>query len=82
MHILVIAAILAGLIGFAFGERTARAFVAGLLTVGAVFVLLIVGIAVLDISRSEMQASKPRVVSEMQMRNMQYAPVLRRGAER
>lgn len=53
MHFLIGAAVLAGLIGFAFGEAAARAFVGVLLTLAALAVLGAVGIVVIDSSRQE-----------------------------
>lgn len=58
MHLLVGAAILAALIGFAFGERSARLFVGFMLGMGAVLVLAIVTIAVIDIQRQSVVATR------------------------
>jgi len=62
MHFLVGTAVLVGLVAFAFGERVARIFVGGLLGVGALFVLLIAYVAVVDIHRQSTEQSRPQVV--------------------
>lgn len=51
MHILIGVAVLAGLIGFAFGETAARAFVGVLLALAALAVLGLVGIGIVGFSR-------------------------------
>lgn len=58
MHILIGAAMLAGLIGFAFGETAARAFVGLLLAVGAFAIVGLISIALLDSNRQEAQRAE------------------------
>lgn len=58
MHILAGFAVLATLIGFAFGQNTARLFVGALLGLGACAVLGILAIAVIDIQRQSMVTTK------------------------
>lgn len=62
MHFLIGLGLLAGLLYFVFGERVARVFVGTALTVAACFVLMLVGIAALDITR---QVQQPRTVKRM-----------------
>lgn len=59
MHFLIGLGLLAGLLYFVFGERTARLFTGWVLAVAACGVLFIVGIAALDISR---QVQQPRTM--------------------
>lgn len=51
MHYLIGIAVLVGFIGYAFGESIARAFVAAFLAVGALCIVFVVFVAVLDMHR-------------------------------
>jgi hypothetical protein len=53
MHVMIGTAVVAGFIAFVFGEHMARIFIGTLLALAALFILGIIGLTMLDMSRQD-----------------------------